>query len=139
MSRYIVFEGASLYHVLEDEDETACGVLVAAVSTLAGRPPKVTASEPRGALPCKHCLKSPGKPSEAAASPGGREGAGGQGRIEVDDWVRVCVGPQAGRVGRVAGVIRAKGAADSPAVFKVTFSDGGEAGHVGANLKKVNR
>jgi hypothetical protein len=136
LSRYIVFEGAPHYHVLEDEDETACGVMVAAVSTLATRPPKVTASKPHGLLPCGRCLKAPDGPPETSGGPGR---TGDRGPINVGDWVQVVVGPQAGRVGRVAGVIRAKGAADSSAVFKVTFSDGGEAGHVGANLKKVDR
>jgi ribosomal protein L24 len=59
-------------------------------------------------------------------------------RIEAGDRVQVAAGPQAGKVGQVTGVIRAKGAADSSAVFKVRFPDGGEAGHVGVNLKKVS-
>lgn len=131
MSGYIVFEGAPLYHVLEDENETACGVMVAAASTLSG-PPKVTASEPRGVLPCKQCLGALRKRPEASVL---RTARGG---IEAGDLVQVLVGPQAGRVGRVAGVIRAKGESDSSAVFRVRFSEGAEAGHVGANLKRVN-
>jgi hypothetical protein len=132
LSRYIVFEGTSLYHVLEDEDETACGVMVLAVSTLSGEPPKVTLSEPPGVRPCRRCLKAPDHPPAEGATPHR------VGRIEVDDWVQVAAGPQAGKVGRVAGVIRGKGQADSSAVFKVRFSDGREAGHVGANLRKMN-
>jgi hypothetical protein len=135
LSGYVVFEGAPLYHILEDEDETACGAMVAAVATLSSGKPKVTASPPFGMTPCERCLKAlGGLPKQSALS-----AAQAEGRIELGDWVQIAVGPQAGRVGRVAGVIRAKGAADSSAVFKVTFSDGGEAGHVGANLKKVNR
>jgi hypothetical protein len=128
---YIVFEGAPFYHVLEDEDETACGVLVAPVSTLSGRP-AVTHSEPRRVLPCKHCLKALGRSPAEAAPPRQTD------RIEVGDRVQVAAGPQAGKVGQVTGVIRARGAVDSSAVFKVKFPDGGEAGHVGANLKKVS-
>ena len=131
MSRYIVFEGAPHYHVLEDEDETACGVMVAAVSTLAGQSPKVTVEPPHGVIPCKRCDTALDKPT--LEGPPRRAG-----RIEVEDWVHVVAGPQAGKAGRVVTVIRGKGESDSSAVFKVKFSDGGEAGHVGANLKKIN-
>jgi hypothetical protein len=132
LSRYIRFEGAFLYHVLEGEDETACGAMVAAVSTLSSGKPKVTASPPFGITPCQRCLKALGGRPEQFA----RSATQAEGRIEAGDWVQVAVGPQAGRVGRVAGVIRGKGASDSSALFKVRFPDGGEAGHVGANLKK---
>lgn len=134
MSRYVVFEGAPLYHVLEDEDETACGVMVAAVSTLSSGKPKLTASPPFGITPCKRCLKALDRLPEQPAP----QGARAEGRIEAGDWVQVVVGPQAGRVGQVAAVMRNRDEPDSSAVFKVHFSNGVEVGHVGANLKKVS-
>ncbi len=92
----------------------------------------MTASEPRGVLPCKHCLKASGR--ARVDPPMTRAGE----RIEAGDRVQVAAGPQAGRIARVVGVIRAKGEPDSSAVFKVKFPDGAEAGHVGANLKKIH-
>jgi hypothetical protein len=133
-----MFEGAPFYHVLDGEDETACGVPCTSMSAPGGRRPKVTSSKPFGVMPCKRCLKALDRLPEATESDGRPNPPAGQGRIEAGDWVQVVVSPQAGKVGRVAGVVRARGETDSSAVFKVKFSDGGEAGYVGANLKKVN-
>ena len=94
---------------------------------------RVFGTPPATHFPCARCEKAAGASPDTPAALRTPADV-----IEAGDWVQVATGPEAGRIGRVAGVTGADGQADPDAVFKVKFSDGSESGHVGSNLKKVN-
>ena len=138
MSGYIIFEHSRLYHALDEGGTTACGIPEDVYRYWGeelgglGRA-RVFGIPPATYLPCVRCERAGGVAREEAAAGGEPPDV-----IEAGDWVQVVAGPQAGRIGRVAGVTGAKGEAETDAVFKVKFSDGSESGHVGETLKKVN-